>query len=97
MNTGGQTKAQPAAMSTEIEAQPTTLNNGSAVLIQALQDQGVEIIFGYPGGAVLPIYDALYKNPISQIVLFLQTIIIHLLVKIHSHLQTLPLAYNMST
>ncbi|WP_269050157.1 acetolactate synthase large subunit [Sporosarcina sp. G11-34] len=43
------------------------IQDGSAVLIQALKDQGVEIIFGYPGGAVLPIYDALYKNPISHI------------------------------
>ncbi len=43
------------------------MNDGSAVLIQALKDQGVEVIFGYPGGAVLPIYDALYKNPISHI------------------------------
>lgn len=41
--------------------------DGSAVLIDALQKQGVEVIFGYPGGAVLPIYDALYKNPIRHI------------------------------
>lgn len=41
--------------------------DGSAVLIDALHKQGVEVIFGYPGGAVLPIYDALYKNPIRHI------------------------------
>ncbi|WEG14983.1 acetolactate synthase large subunit [Pullulanibacillus sp. KACC 23026] len=40
---------------------------GSDLLIEALQKEGVEIIFGYPGGAVLPIYDALYKNPIRHI------------------------------
>jgi len=34
--------------------------SGSEILLKALVDQGVEIIFGYPGGAVLPIYDALY-------------------------------------
>ena len=45
----------------------TQLKDGSAVLIQALKDQGVEVIFGYPGGAVLPIYDALYKNPIPHV------------------------------
>ena len=67
MNTGGQVKVQPAAKTTEIDAQPKLLNDGSAVLIQALKDQGVEIIFGYPGGAVLPIYDALYKNPITHV------------------------------
>nr|WP_300648978.1 biosynthetic-type acetolactate synthase large subunit [Paenalcaligenes sp.] len=41
--------------------------DGSAVLIDALHKQGVDVIFGYPGGAVLPIYDALYKNPIRHI------------------------------
>ena len=41
--------------------------DGSAVLIDALHQQGVEVIFGYPGGAVLPIYDALYKNPIRHV------------------------------
>ena len=67
MNTGGQTVQQIKETPTTIEEQPQQLNNGSAVLIQALKDQGVEIIFGYPGGAVLPIYDALYKNPISHV------------------------------
>ena len=32
--------------------------NGSQILIQALIDQGVDTIFGYPGGSVLNIYDA---------------------------------------
>ena len=32
------------------------------MVVQALQDQGVEHIFGYPGGAVLPIYDALFHQ-----------------------------------
>jgi len=41
--------------------------DGADVLVQALHDQGVEIIFGYPGGAVLQIYDAMYKNPIRHI------------------------------
>ena len=35
---------------------------GADILIQALNDLGVEVIFGYPGGAVLPIYDALFKQ-----------------------------------
>ncbi|RLJ81536.1 biosynthetic-type acetolactate synthase large subunit [Planococcus citreus] len=41
--------------------------SGADVLIQSLKQQGVEIIFGYPGGAVLPIYDALHRNPIRHI------------------------------
>ena len=35
--------------------------SGAEMVIQALRDQGVTHIFGYPGGAVLPIYDALFK------------------------------------
>ncbi len=36
--------------------------SGSKILLKALVDQGIEVIFGYPGGAVLPIYDALYNQ-----------------------------------
>ncbi|MCI9524326.1 MAG: biosynthetic-type acetolactate synthase large subunit [Erysipelotrichaceae bacterium] len=36
--------------------------NGSQILIQSLIDQGVDTVFGYPGGAVLNIYDALYEK-----------------------------------
>ncbi len=35
---------------------------GAEMVIQALNDQGVDHIFGYPGGAVLPIYDALHQQ-----------------------------------
>src|SRR5712692_4387396 len=35
---------------------------GAEMVLQALSDQGVEHIFGYPGGAVLPIYDALFQQ-----------------------------------
>ena len=41
---------------------PTSFMNGAAVVIKALQDQGVEVVFGYPGGAVLPIYDELFQT-----------------------------------
>src|ERR1700744_741666 len=36
--------------------------NGAEVVLKALVDQGVDVIFGYPGGAVLPLYDALFKQ-----------------------------------
>jgi acetolactate synthase I/II/III large subunit len=36
--------------------------SGAEMVIRALKDQGVKHIFGYPGGAVLPIYDALFKQ-----------------------------------
>ncbi|NLN28663.1 MAG: biosynthetic-type acetolactate synthase large subunit [Firmicutes bacterium] len=35
--------------------------------VQALKDEGVEVIFGYPGGAVLPIYDILYSADIKHV------------------------------
>ncbi|TQS72337.1 acetolactate synthase 3 large subunit [Rhodobacteraceae bacterium] len=35
---------------------------GAKMVIQALKDQGVEVIFGYPGGAVLPIYDEIFQQ-----------------------------------
>src|SRR5690606_19906947 len=44
-----------------------TARSGADVLIQSLKEQGVDIIFGYPGGAGLPIYDALHRNPIRHV------------------------------
>ena len=38
-----------------------TEKSGADILVDALCDLGVEVIFGYPGGAVLPIYDALFR------------------------------------
>src|SRR5271165_7305514 len=38
------------------------MQSGAEILLRALKDQGVEVIFGYPGGAVLPIYDALFQQ-----------------------------------
>ncbi|WP_119460173.1 acetolactate synthase 3 large subunit [Rhodospirillaceae bacterium SYSU D60014] len=35
---------------------------GAGIVIKALVDQGVDVVFGYPGGAVLPIYDELFKQ-----------------------------------
>ena len=41
---------------------PATEPNGSEILIRSLQAEGVKFLWGYPGGAVLYIYDALYKQ-----------------------------------
>src|SRR5579863_8905636 len=35
---------------------------GAEMVVEALKDQGVEMVFGYPGGAVLPIYDAIFHQ-----------------------------------
>src|SRR5512143_1753392 len=40
---------------------------GAKILIEGLQREGVETIFGYPGGVVLPIYDELYDSPLRHI------------------------------
>ena len=46
----------------------STRRPGAEILLQALKEQGVEVIFGYPGGAVLPIYDAIFnQNAIRHI------------------------------
>lgn len=36
--------------------------SGAQIIIECLVEQGVDTVFGYPGGAVLPLYDALYQN-----------------------------------
>ena len=48
------TDAQPDGAAPEL--------SGAEIVIQALVDEGVELVFGYPGGAVLHIYDALFKQ-----------------------------------
>jgi acetolactate synthase-1/2/3 large subunit len=40
---------------------------GAEVIIKALEQEGVEVIFGYPGGAVIPIYDKLYDSSIKHV------------------------------
>ncbi len=65
MSTEMKLKTAPAAA--DADAAPMRPANGSDILIRSLKEQGVDMIFGYPGGAVLPIYDALYKQPIRHI------------------------------
>ncbi|GIO24802.1 acetolactate synthase large subunit [Oceanobacillus sp. J11TS1] len=48
----------------EVEVK-SNLVTGSDLLVQALEKADVEVVFGYPGGAVLPIYDALHRNNTS--------------------------------
>jgi acetolactate synthase-1/2/3 large subunit len=52
------TEAKPASLKTEPAA--PRLMTGAQIVVEALKEQGVSVMFGYPGGAVLPIYDALY-------------------------------------
>ena len=43
--------------------------SGAEIIIQAFQNEGVDTIFGYPGGAILPFYDALYQQKKIQHIL----------------------------
>src|SRR3569832_794393 len=42
--------------------QQQDMMTGAEMVLRVLKDQGVDVIFGYPGGAVLPIYDAIFKQ-----------------------------------
>ncbi|MGH7011048.1 MAG: biosynthetic-type acetolactate synthase large subunit, partial [Caulobacteraceae bacterium] len=53
--------AQPSLPIKEGERQE--ILSGAEIVVRSLVDQGVECLFGYPGGAVLPIYDALFHEP----------------------------------
>lgn len=57
MNAKVETKAKPLKQAM----------SGAELFIEALKKENVEVVFGYPGGAVLPLYDALYRNPIRHI------------------------------
>ncbi|AQS48812.1 acetolactate synthase 3 large subunit [Thioclava nitratireducens] len=52
---------------------------GAKMVVQALKDHGVEVIFGYPGGAVLPIYDEIFQqNDIRHILVRHEQAAIHM-------------------
>jgi acetolactate synthase-1/2/3 large subunit len=56
------TSKTSAAAGASAATTPTCELTGSEIVLKALVDQGVDVIFGYPGGAVLPIYDALFQQ-----------------------------------
>jgi acetolactate synthase-1/2/3 large subunit len=49
------------------DASPETEMTGAEILLQCLIKEGVESVFGYPGGAVLPIYDSLYGHQLKHV------------------------------
>lgn len=59
MSTSYEIKADAASAS----ADPAGTRTGAQVLLDTLIANGVDTVFGYPGGAVLPLYDALYSEP----------------------------------
>jgi acetolactate synthase-1/2/3 large subunit len=53
---------QQSAIAPPEEAKTVETMTGAEIVVRALIDNGVETLFGYPGGAVLPIYDALFQD-----------------------------------
>ena len=43
------------------------LKNGAEIFVESLIRENVEVIFGYPGGQVIPIFNALYGSPLRLI------------------------------
>lgn len=68
MNTSVQEASSRSVASSAINS-PLQDPNGSEILVRSLQAEGVKFLWGYPGGAVLYIYDALYKQSTIEHVL----------------------------
>jgi acetolactate synthase-1/2/3 large subunit len=64
-----QTPSQSSSFIIDEEIEPTEHDefNGAKCVLRILEEQGVEVIFGYPGGAVLPLYDALRNSSIRHV------------------------------
>jgi acetolactate synthase-1/2/3 large subunit len=69
-----QEERKPAVMSTtqlEYPPQPATsaldAPTGAEWIVRALAAQGVTTVYGYPGGAIMPLYDALYDGPVRHV------------------------------
>ena len=54
--------AGPCPAQPEDETVAKDRMTGSEMIVKALLDQGSDVVFGYPGGAVLPIYDAIFQQ-----------------------------------
>lgn len=52
-----------------VQSENQPRQTGAELLLSCLEQQGVERIFGYPGGAVLPVFDALYEERIANILM----------------------------
>ncbi|MBL8319806.1 MAG: acetolactate synthase 3 catalytic subunit [Burkholderiaceae bacterium] len=69
VSTAESRRAAPSQGAATLPPSSRTESNGSEILVRCLQSEGVKYVWGYPGGAVLYIYDALYKQDSIQHVL----------------------------
>ena len=61
-------RAEAVKLINQLMEEPTTeTKTGAEMLMECFQREGVDVVFGYPGGAVIPIYDALYEAPIRHV------------------------------
>src|SRR5215831_15013785 len=56
-----------AHSSTPTQQPDTEQKTGSRILCEALEQEGVEVMFGYPGGAIMPFYDALTASSLRHV------------------------------
>ena len=54
----------PAPATHPLAGQPMS---GAEIIVQVLADEGVEVLFGYSGGAILPVYDAVFRHNASHL------------------------------
>src|SRR5690625_7157260 len=59
-------QTQPSQDTAGTLQQPAQMS-GAQWLLRALEDAGVDTVFGYPGGAIMPVYDALVDSPVRHI------------------------------
>ena len=67
MNTASKSAPQPNAECAASSESEKELMPGARIVVEALKEQGVEVVFGYPGGAILPIYDWLPRAASNSI------------------------------
>ena len=59
--------ASPPAAAADVTPPPEATRSGARLLIEALEHEGVDVVFGYPGGAIMPVYDALLGSRLRHI------------------------------
>jgi acetolactate synthase I/II/III large subunit len=69
MDTALSASSAPRISAKPASSTPPEMLTGAQIVLRALKDQGVEKMFGYPGGAVLPIYDAIFQQNAVQHIL----------------------------
>jgi len=65
----GSTDDRPAGETPDTEQEPTEVTSGAAAVVRALEEAGVEAAFGVQGGAIMPVYDALFDSSVRHVMM----------------------------